>query len=396
MQTSKILVIVILFLSLVGCKNNNAKSGTQRTEEGYGVILDSMKIPNIQPNIAMIDSNFVQTLEDKDLILRRLKVQYSWDDMDPFDKESYNTTNEDVEAGASVVYYIMQKKGFRPVSDSVFYEKTREFFGIDLAHESFYVVKHPDFFTRLVPSHIDIIDEVMTGTETHPESTHYYFFKKEKIFLIGVPFVSGLLDENGALFNYDGINADNYDNYRNDFIFHDDGNSLVWLINNDIWFLERLVREFGYCKNEEVNRAVLAKIHNDFIAQKDDLSSLFALKDRDQRLRIREDLIKYIANTTKGSNRDMFDMMESYAQVLIASLDISEDNNSVTKYFNRDEKIKIIAHISYYAQPVYQRNGWTGGVMHNFVSQNRDILDYLEYVNYYNLRGYSELLETAK
>ncbi|GHT24849.1 hypothetical protein AGMMS4957_18590 [Bacteroidia bacterium] len=147
--------------------------------------------------------------------------------------------------------------------------------------------------------------------------------------------------------------------HRNKYLFNNDEVSLIWLLNNDIRFLERLLTTFGYDADQKVNYAVLRAIYRDYRKYQIEngynhypplLNNLFASRDCDGELQIRAGLLKTVANSfvndktnfemtgDYADKRAFYTLMSDYCEALVSDEKRGDD-------FSFEEKCHIIAAI---------------------------------------------------
>lgn len=118
---------------------------------------------------------------------------------------------------------------------------------------------------------------------------------------------------------------------RNKYLFNDNKASLAWLKFNDQFFLESLVKIFGYTKDKDLLEWVMKR--NEAKA-KDFVNEFLFVKNCKGELEIREDILKFIENNTTENSQD-----QAYVNAL-NSYDV--DNNN----WSNKEKLKIRAYIA--------------------------------------------------
>ncbi|WP_336958265.1 hypothetical protein [Chryseobacterium contaminans] len=174
---------------------------------------------------------------------------------------------------------------------------------------------------------------------------------------------------------------------RNEYLFNDNKASLAWLKANDEYFLESLVKIFGYTKDKDLLGWVMKRNEskaNDFVNQ-----FLFVRNCKGE-LEIREDILKYIEDNTTEDEKS-----QNYVNA-IASYDINDKNNN----WSEKEIIKIRAYIANtydFLFMKYQNIGNTnigrfsylGRIFYNSNKENskdwQQIEDNFKQNNYYNL-----------
>ncbi|MGM5629496.1 hypothetical protein O2K51_01240 [Apibacter raozihei] len=127
---------------------------------------------------------------------------------------------------------------------------------------------------------------------------------------------------------------------RNKYLFNDDESQFSWLINNDEDFMESLVTTFGYTKDQKLLKWVMEKNYSkagDFVK-----NNVF-VKDCKGNLEIREDILKYIEETTNDQERN-------YAMQLLYLSDREDWPD-----FSEEQYFKIIAYMANTFDPLTEK-----------------------------------------
>lgn len=380
---TKALFFISILLS--SCSNTTNNSHNQ-------IMADSMKI-------AIPES----LLNDKDLIAKRLKVQLSWQDMDETDPEYFNIQKEDIIIGGKIDFQGLLEKGFKPINSDSFNKKVKNIFNLDLNHPDNckYLNNQDEYYVYIMPAFENEPDESRITGSYDFERQNFYFFKNKNFVIWGVPLITESLQykEN------DIAEIKIWDNeyHSNKFFFNDDDQSLSWLLDNDLDFLEILVREFGYDKNDKINEAVLKKIYNNYDNQQDADKSLFvglfAKKNSQNTLHIRNGLIKYITDNTTIEENRLLTILEDYTFALFEDTD--ENKNLVQKGFNDFERLQIFTILGYEIEKVYRKNQIESGIQnwssescfYNAFVQDNKLKEKIAKENYFNLNGLEKTIE---
>ncbi|NDV65226.1 hypothetical protein [Bacteroides sp. 224] len=139
----------------------------------------------------------------------------------------------------------------------------------------------------------------------------------------------------------------------NNFIFHNNNNSLTWLIENDLPFLTQLIISFGYDINYKLNKAVLQQLSKNYFSSKNTSEfpypNLFAIKNSGK-LEIRKGLIQYIAGNSTCDNTQLLQLLYDYGcHILHTAIE-----------FSLEEKLQVAAYIAHYIELCYSKNKETG------------------------------------
>lgn len=374
MNIFKFLLLAILSLVFISCSGS-------RSDKAYRID-DNLKI--IIPK---------ELLPHKDQIVGRLKAQRSWQKME---EDYFDIQNKDITAGNIVLYNALIKNGFKPIDENTFKEKVKTFFGIELNDsKSCFLCKNENFSTYIMPFSIHEPNEARESGTLDVERQNFYFFNNSNILSYGVPLLTSYLNS-----SEEGIAAFNVwegDHYQNKFIFNDDYRSLEWLLENYFIFLETLVREFGYDKNEKINQALLDKVYAAYSDQSDADKSifvnLFVKKNCENELQIRTELVEYITKNTTLKRNELLDMLEGY---LMSLIEVTDDyNNSIQEGFTYSERIKIFTTIGYEIEKIYRKFDIGAGIQnwssescfYNAFVRDSELHDKIATEEYFGIEG---------
>ncbi|WP_221410351.1 hypothetical protein, partial [Apibacter muscae] len=158
-------------------------------------------------------------------------------------------------------------------------------------------------------------------------------------------------------------------------------------INNDSFFMENLVTNFGYTEDKKLLNWVMEKNKSNAV---EFVKNNIFVKNCQGDLEIREGILKYIEENTNENDNTYYTALESFGY------NIGDDNN-----FNKNEKVKIIAYIANSLSPLFykytQLNGnaiWNSATMlYNLSVRNEYIISEIEKNNYFNLSNLKEVIE---
>jgi hypothetical protein len=305
-------------------------------------------------------------------------------------------TDQDIEIASELVLKGLMQNGFKPVSEEKFNEKLQAIFGLTSASKTKEIIQHKNFFVYLID---DGWSDDLKDTEYDYTYDHLFFITNHHI-LTTLPLVNDFVKklDNGDI----KICLPEITIHRNKYLFNDDKFSLVWLLNNDLFFLEQLVRTFGYDKEPKVNRAVLQKIAKEYQASSDPqaLENLFATKNSEGKLQIREGLLKtvrdsYVNDETifdQESNSDktaFYTLVDAYRKGL---LDQKSGDN-----FAFEERCHIVAAILNVMYDCLQTPGGLPDMEHLWMYESYpteiDTIVKHKYFGYSNLKTYIEMLQ---
>jgi|GEM_PF-5260906 len=289
----------------------------------------------------------------------------------------------------------LRNKGYQPVSNEDFKNKVKAVYNIDISVAS----------DQLESDHNYVLDISDMDLYREPYGPHlgYTYFVKNKNFIF-----RPTLDESFAKFTKnteDGRLC--YTCFKpsllhqNRFLFNDSKASLTWLINNDMEFLEMLVKDFGYDTDDRINKVVLEKAYKLYTPYEQPrnrkaLRDLFSKVDSDGNLHIREGLMRYVVQTSTVEDYFFAEMLFNYGHDLLF-----HDSGLV-----ESDRYKIIAYIGYYDELVREKNnigrldspdyvppGWyAGSLIRSAITKDDNVLEYLENNDYYGFSDYREIV----
>ena len=197
-------------------------------------------------------------LTDIELVKKHLKLQekidLSEDDTDV--NNIYHLTEFDMELGGRFVYQGLVQNGYKIPKKEDFDQRIKEIFD---SGNCLYSAKrnHNDFVTYFVydKNFIKNLDEI----EYDYTFDHIYVYPKLEIITL-LPLLGDILTINKDKIN---IHLSEQIIHRNKYLFNDDRASFVWLRSNDTWFLESLVKTFGYVEDKVLLDFVLKENYKD-------------------------------------------------------------------------------------------------------------------------------------
>ena len=197
-------------------------------------------------------------LTDIELVKKHLKLQekidLSEDDTDI--NNIYQLTEFDMELGGRFVYQGLVQNGYKIPKKEDFDQRIKEIFD---SGNCLYSAKrnHDDFVTYFVydKNFIKNLDEI----EYDYTFDHIYVYPKLEI-ITPLPLLGDILTINKDKIN---IHLSEQIIHRNKYLFNDDRASFVWLRSNDTWFLESLVKTFGYVEDKVLLDFVLKENYKD-------------------------------------------------------------------------------------------------------------------------------------
>lgn len=391
------LTLLLFFISFFySCnleKNNNKNNQSQ-------VLTINRKDVNADNNCLIINDI---SFDRKDVFLTFIEKERA-----TFYDTGHNISYEAMYTDSSISFvfpifsYWLNKKMYKPVSDSIFKTRIYTIFGIDIStlESCDDIIINKDY--------IEYYTYKAYGTEGDIITTGSFLLTLKYNLFFRAPFNGHIVEEIDRTQRYLTCFPDNLYHYNN-FIFYDSQSSLSWLINNDIEFLEILVREFGYDKNDKINKAVLESINEKYISTQprnyELLENLFAKKDYNGNLNIRQHLMEYISEFYNQDKDTPLAMLDDYAYRIV---DLKKTGYNQEWDFTKEERFKIATFAGYYEQLARNRNsidgvddsynkpiqeGWLpGSFLRNEFVGNNEFLEVIKENNYYELPDFENII----
>lgn len=186
------------------------------------------------------------------------------------------------------------------------------------------------------------------------------------------------------------------------YLFNDSKAQFKWLIINDENFMESLVKTFGYTEDSDLLKWVIERTKFDK-NNPQDYGKLFWIKQCDGNLKIHANTFKMlqklytpdIGNDMSNDNRFLLNYIKDYIEYF------ADDNYKEANVSNED-RVKILANISYYAEQYKYDKRFGSGYGDNdkimgrlrFFLDNKDV-EILKKNNYFNLPKFKEWYDNA-
>jgi hypothetical protein len=187
---------------------------------------------------------------------------------------------------------------------------------------------------------------------------------------------------------------------RNKYLFNDDKSQFSWLIYNDRYFMESLVKTFGYTQDKKLLNWVMEKNHDEAY---DFISNYVFVKNCQGNLVIREGILKYIEETTTDQQKNYANALRIYS-----SINILEDLQKVKSEYGKKEQYKLMAYTANtfdYLSMKYKTLGLVSNGRWNilgkyFCSATKEdwekMMNEFKINNYYNLPHLKEAISYAE
>lgn len=330
----------------------------------------------------------------------------------------YQYSEKDLEVTDPILNQLLLDNGYKTISNEEFNNRIKEIFNriIDKNSTSKFL-------------YINFIDKCDKGLNYIPNNAENngMFVVKNQNFITDLYPLPAIIDyqktyteraqeENSASKNYKDANGNEVKKYlwkdtsnlkeqrkkniqtliaRNLYLFNDNKAQYKWLTLNDSYFMDALVKTFGYTQDTDLLRWVVERSKFD---KKDpsDYGKLFWIKDCDESVRLHANTFKvlqklYLPNDSSES-RFILDNIKSYLEYL------ENNDNPESKVLTETEKVKIMANLTYFAEqykynPSYHDGTKMMGRLRFFLGDSsRDIL---QKNNYFNLPKFKEWWDNA-
>ena len=131
---------------------------------------------------------------------------------------------------------------------------------------------------------------------------------------------------------------------RNKYLFNDDKDSFDWLIKNDAFFMEQLVKRFGYTQDFELLEWVIKKTHYDKNSP-EDYGSLFWVKNCDGSIKLHSNTFKVLQKLYNVKTAyQILEDIKGYINYL------GDEEQHKKEDLTEEQRIKILANIVYFGE----------------------------------------------
>jgi len=330
----------------------------------------------------------------------------------------YQYSEKDLEVTAPILSQLLLDNGYKTIGNEEFNNKVKQIFNRIIDKNSASKFLYINF--------IDKCDKGLNYTPNNAENNGMFVVKNQNFItdLYPLPaiidyqkaYTETAQEENSASKTYKDANGNEVKKYlwkdtsnlkeqrkkniqtliaRNLYLFNDNKAQYKWLTLNDSYFMDALVKTFGYTKDSDLLRWVVERSKFD---KKDpsDYGKLFWIKDCDESVRLHANTFKvlqklYLPNDS-SENRFILDNIKSYLEYL------ENNDNPESKVLTETEKVKIMANLAYFAEqykynPSYNDGTKIMGRLRFFLgNSSRDIL---QKNNYFNLPKFKEWWDNA-
>lgn len=379
------LLFLSLLLAIVGCNGKEKQKKAETRINKKEMIQNSLDIQTIKSFIEQQEN--IETEENEPM-------------------KPYNLSEKDFNISNDIVAMGLKRSGYKFLTPDDFNKKMLQIFKLNKNSDCNKV--------SFANNHVTLFGNLMDGSTSTLLQNQYelyndtqnLFIIPNKGFITQMFLVKDLVKINGNSFS---IQIPQFIIARNKFLFNDSKGDLVWLLFNDKEFLKRLVTNFGYDKDEKINKLVLEDLYKEYSSSNHNISEklgeIFFTKDCQGKLHIQEGLLKYVnQNTNKDDDRFIY-ALGNYLDCLF-----KEDKDGIfdedpSKKFTIEEKAKIVAYVAniespafYKYKPLNSKTAWknAGTSLYNITGTHPEILKIIEKNNYYGLNPLKEVLESVQ
>ncbi|WP_332453543.1 hypothetical protein [Chryseobacterium aquaticum] len=373
-------------------------------------------------NIIKSDNNMIE-----EILIKQLEYGYKQIYIDPgLNVQTDKFTEQELETIVLISENILQSNGFRTLSKDIFNQKIKDVFGriIDITSKNRYL-------------YINLYNRCNREMSFYPNDGIDYngtYIIKDKGFVTNFYYIPEITDyqreytnafnlENNYKSTFKNINNENIKISfwkdlpnlkeirkkniqtiiaRNMYLFNDNKSQFKWLILNDQYFIESLVKTFGYTQDLDLLKWVIERTKFDK-NNPQDYGKLFWIKNCDGTLKLHANTFKIlqkiytpdIKNDMSNDNRFLLNYIKDYIEYLA-------DGNNKEANISNEDRIKILANISYYAEQYkydkrfvsgYGDNSMIMGRLRFFLAQ--EDVEILKKNNYFNLPKFKEWWDDA-
>ncbi|WP_330747281.1 hypothetical protein [Chryseobacterium sp. CP-77] len=397
------ILMSLLFISsaLVSCQDKKAEN--------------NKNVTNIKESSAGLQFN-----QDVNIMLKK-QLEYGKPSFD----NPYQYSDKDLEVTTPILNQLLLDNGYKAIRNEEFSNKIKQIFNR--------IIDKNSTSKFLYINLIDKCDKELNFFPNNAENNGVFVVKNQNFItdLYPLPLIidyqktysEAAQEENSASKNYKDANGNEVKKYlwkdihnlkeqrkkniqtlvaRNLYLFNDNKAQYKWLTVNDSYFMEALVKTFGYTQDIDLLKWVIERTKFD---KKDpsDYGNLFWVKQCDETVKIHANTFKIlqeiytpdITNDMSNENRFLLDYIKGY-------LEYFADFNNKETGVSKVDKVKILANIVYFAEQYkydkrfvsgYGDNSKMMGRLRFFLDQEE--VDILQKNNYFNLPKFKEWWDNA-
>ncbi len=266
----------------------------------------------------------------------------------------YYMSEEDLKIVIPIIYNNLKRNEFQFISDEKFQDKLKNIFGITLNTESQQLINHTDFISYVVPPSYDP-SRTVKDIASVEFLYHNIFFIKKYNFISPLPMIEDFVKiDNNKIINITPLNII----HQNKYLFNDSNASLTWLMNNDSQFLESLVNDFGYVKDQKLLKWMIERTefrynyHTNEATNLEEFLQLLVHRDCQGKLRINQETLDFMKENT---NTDVLGTFENYVKQIHNFINITAffgTDNALKCNYSFQEQAMIYAHLLYWGEKI--------------------------------------------
>ncbi len=175
---------------------------------------------------------------------------------------------------------------------------------------------------------------------------------------------------------------------RNKFLFNDSKASFAWLKFNDAYFLESLVKTFGYVEDKDLSKFVLDRSLED----NDEFGKVLWNKDCKDNLQFHVEILNIIKELPKEKQAKYYDKILDYLDYLLIDK-LHEKAGEVDLTFS--QKIEMLGKLAYYATKSSNNNVDFYYRFFKYLNDEKYQKEF-EKQAYYKIKDFKEVYEETK
>ena len=174
---------------------------------------------------------------------------------------------------------------------------------------------------------------------------------------------------------------------RNKFLFNDSKASFAWLKFNDEYFLDDLVKTFGYVEDKDLSKFVLDRSLED----NEEFGKVLWNKDCNGKLQFHKEILDIVASLNKEEQAKYFDKIVDYLEYLLIEKPAQEIHLDLTF----SQKAEMLGKVAYFASKI---TGETGDYYFKFFSFLNSEAYHKEFEkqDYYKIQDFKEVYEYTR
>lgn len=406
MNRMLLIATLSLIYTVVSACSNSTKQQTALVETSDAVVndlVDSTAISEKYTKVSLTEDEWRALKASQD---RQEKVVASWKGRTVSELQAAAEmagNPEEYALAGKLIYYGLQKRDYSFLSDAAYVERVKQVFGIDLNNKaqlkSSYIKQRNGYDVYLPPS---AEHGPPSEDEFGFEEQNFYFFRKYKLLILQPDLYvdRDLSTDRNNVYLSNSLLEENY--HWNNYLLNGNTESLEWLtLNGGTYYtyqelLCSLLEYFGYDTEETINKAQLEVMSHVSVGH---VGLNFASRDIENRLQIRENLLKTLASNTDESSDVYYKMLEEYLLLMGTDEDDAYPATALRALFDVSERRKILAYCMNTLHPLYKEYFMKGNqpvsdVLLKVFAADSGLADEIKSNNYYKLPYLQEVIKT--